>query len=298
MINRRWQITFCLLLAGACTQYSIGQSAGVCKTPHPSGGGNGNLQKPKSRYLAPVEPIVDNSHPASSVLLTGGIEHSESLPPVQSKLNVGATYDEKKLEKPPAMRDWYKVPPWLAGTWESDTQTTILVVDYKTGKSGSGATERNHGVARYGKQRDRAGGVWDYVSVPEQVESDSNNFLNKDLTTRQVVMKNSNTQLVIKDLFTRRLIDKSTRKIVKVTQMEQISCLAPAGRNQIKLFGSLKAFDQNGKKLGLIDAAVVYKRKEAFQKCDYDKVSREDLRPSFGLYLEKHGMAHLIPKDL
>jgi hypothetical protein len=254
--------------------------------------GKGNS---KRHYLAPAKPLLDKTYSAKTVFLTGGVQHSETLPPLKSKLNVGAVYDENEVEKPPPSRDWFKVPLWLSGTWECSTQTTTAIDDYKSGKFGQEITLPNHGIAHYGKQRDRSGAVWDLLDVPVEVQSETDKVIDKDLTTQQSIMKNSDNLLAIKDVFTRREIDRKTKKILQVTQMEQISTLEPVGKDTIRLFGSLKEFDRNGNRLRLTNAVVIYKRTAPFTQCDFEKRTHEDLRPSFYKYLKTHGMANLIP---
>src|SRR5262245_41086414 len=66
-------------------------------------------------------------------MLQGGIEHSVQLPPVQTRLHVGATFDEGLLEKPLPSIVWYRVPLWMAGKWEYDLEYIYSNQDYKTG---------------------------------------------------------------------------------------------------------------------------------------------------------------------
>lgn len=251
-------------------------------------------RKKKKLYSSPIAPIEDKTF--KPITLTGGVKHSESLPPINSKLTVGASFDQKKLEveKPPPSRNWYKVPSFLAGTWESDTQSNISID--KNGKKTISNTVKNHGIAHYGVQCDSKGGVWDYVYVPIEVQNEAEKAINKDLTTQQVILKNTPNLVVLKDVFTRRRIDKSTNKIIELIQMEQISTITPAGENQIELVGSLKEFDQKGKTLGLTNAVITYKRTSHFHQDDLDKKTREPLQPSFHYYLKTHGMENLIPK--
>ena len=173
-------------------------------------------------------------------------------------------------------------------------QTNIM---FKDGKQTRVNMVKNHGIADYGKRYDRNGGVWDYLYSPAEVENDSELTMNKDLTTKQTILNNSDTQLVLKEVFTRRRIDKATKKIIDLTQNEQISCLRQIGPDKIELFGSLKEFDQQGHTIGLTHAIIVYKRKFEFHPVNKDKATKEDLEPSFEYYLKSHGKENLIPKQ-
>lgn len=163
----------------------------------------------------------------------------------------------------------------------------------KDGKKSSINTVENHGIAVYGKLEDAKGGIWDYVQVPQKAECDSGQFINKDLTTEQIILSHSEKQLLIKDVFTRRRIEKKSRKIVALTQNEQISSITELSKGKIELIGSLKTFDAQGNNQGQVNAVVIYLKKEAFKPVKFE--NKEDLRPSFYYFLKKQGLEDLLP---
>lgn len=247
------------------------------------------LAKRSKGAYSVLSPLED----ASRKPLSGEIKHSEFLPPLKSGLDVGALYDERKLDLPAKTRRWYRVPEWLAGAWESQSQTEYVIDG--NGKKTPGRTFKNHGIAHYGAQRDKNGGIWDFVLVPVRVRSEAENFINNDLTTEQTILRDSDQQLILKDVFTRRRVDKKNKKISQVIQMEQISSIMPAGKDRIELQGSLKIFDPRGKGIGYDYAKVSYKRISRFKKLDFDQSTKEDLRPSFYYYLKSHRLEDLLP---
>ncbi len=245
----------------------------------------------KKTYLIPLEPIEDKTLFRK---LIGAVKHSETLPPIKTDLKVGVVYDETKLELPAKSRRWYKLPPFLAGTWESSTQKNFSVD--KDGHRSPVTTVENHGVASYGKQRDKKGGIWDFVQVPIKVQNESEGFVNKDVTTEQTILSHSEQQLISKDVFTRRRVEKKTNKIVAVNQLEQISSITAIGKDKIELIGSMKAFDAKGNNLGQTDGGIIYRRTAPFKPQNFD--GKEDLRPSFYYYLKKQGLQDLIPDNV
>lgn len=256
----------------------------------PSHGAKGNKVPLKRMYAAPLEPKEDTSY---KVLLTGELKHADSLPALKTEFIIGTDYDEEKIEKPPPSKNWYQVPKWLAGKWESDVQYEVNTDS--DGKRYRGWSTPSHGVADYGKQADKGSKVWDYLEVPVKVKSETPTFVNNDLTTKQVILKNQPDLLVIKDIFTRRKVSKETGKIVQVSQMEQISSIAPHGKDEIELLGSLKEFDAKGQTLGVTNALVIYKRISPFKSVKSSK-KKEDLEASLDWYLKSHGMEARIPE--
>ncbi len=257
--------------------------------------GSVHAQKHKSNpmkrlYAAPLVPKEDDTY---KVLLTGEVKHADSLPALKSEFLIGSEYDEAKVEKPPATKDWYQVPRWLAGKWESIVQYEVNVD--ADGKRHRGWAIPSHGVADYGKQADNSSAVWDFVEVPTKVKSETATSINYDLTTKQTILKNQPDLLVIKDVFSRRKVDKASGKILQVSQMEQISSIAPHGKNEIELLGSLKEFDAKGHTIGITNALLVYKRIEKFKPSNFGK-KKEDLQASFDWYLKTHNKTALIPE--
>src|SRR6185437_13345955 len=91
-----------------------------------------------------------------SITLTGGVEHSDLLPPVPDDLKSGATVKASTFDQITAVPadgrtsqsnaepyvdyEWYRVPRWLTGTWQRQDVTQYYHLDYKSGKEDSNAT--------------------------------------------------------------------------------------------------------------------------------------------------------------
>jgi hypothetical protein len=119
-------------------------------------------------------------------LLRGGVEHSEQLAPVQPGLKVGGTFDEAHLQNGTVTAIWYRVPPWLAGTWQYQESNQIFYLDYKTKVTDVKTyTNQTNSSGFWGCERDRLGGIWDYISVPWANEMTTGNLIDKDLCSDQ-----------------------------------------------------------------------------------------------------------------
>src|SRR5260221_9008077 len=182
--------------------------------------------KEQLRLSAPSKGVYDNAPTPpkqSTSMLQGGIQHSEQLPPVNSRMGIGATFNEGMLEMPAPSRIWYRVPLWMAGSWHYDDEHIYSDQDYKTGIiHPGGGVERRQVSELWGCQRDRAGGIWDFVSVPVMTEVNSDKEVWKDLHANDSVLKDTDNELVMRWVFTRRVVNRVTKKIGKMEQVEQL----------------------------------------------------------------------------
>jgi hypothetical protein len=221
------------------------------------------------------------------------VEHSEQLTPVQPGLKVGATFDEANLEKGTATRSWYRVPPWLAGKWQSDEQTQMSNYDYTTGVTTSQkAPAAGHSSVTYGSQRDRAGGIWDFIDMPRLAEVTSDRAIYKDLHTNDSVVFDADARVVMSFVCTRTSVDKATNTIVSVYQYEQFNAYTPNAQDTIRVDASKKSFDQGGKATNLSKAWMLSRKVAPFSLNN-----RQDVRPSFREFLKSQGLDNLVPQD-
>jgi len=242
--------------------------------------------------LAPTlscrDVFAQSTGAAHKPFLRGSVEHSEQLTPVQSGLKVGDTFDQSKLEKGAATKNWYKVPPWLAGTWEHDDQTQTSYLDYKTGVGDSKTFSfQSHSTDGFGYQRDRLGGIWDSISVPYFAESVTDKELHTSLHTDDSVIFDSDDRVIMRFICTRTTVDKATNTISSVNQTESFNSYVPYGPNMVRTEYSIKYFDQRGNPIDLSKGWSIERRVALFKLSSYD--------PSFGEYLKTNGMENLVP---
>jgi len=87
-----------------------------------------------------------------------------TLPPLDHRLDSGKPFDKRIVGPSPVQPIWIKIPPWLAGTWRTVSETRIWSRNEKTGKIDR--TELTHdvgGLDVFGKQMDSEGAIWDLV---------------------------------------------------------------------------------------------------------------------------------------
>src|SRR5580658_7286845 len=74
-------------------------------------------------------------------MLKGSVELSEHLSALDPTLSPGCTFDQaaatELLGQSASQNQWYKIPFWLAGTWEVKEAVTTYSKDEKTGKEDS-----------------------------------------------------------------------------------------------------------------------------------------------------------------
>lgn len=230
-------------------------------------------------------------------MLQGGVEHAEQLPPVQSRLGVGTTYDESKLEKPVPVKIWYRVPLWMAGKWQFDEEHIFSEQDLRTGRVYPGGNvERRHAEETWGCQQDRFGGIWDFISVPLLTEVKSDKEIWKDMHTNDSVMTDTENDVVMRWVYTRRVVSRATGKISGIEQAEQLSRFLPYGPDLIRTLYSVKFFDQKGRPTSLLKTWKIGRRVGAFKPWNIDEKGN-DIRAMFRQYLISQGLQQLVPVD-
>jgi hypothetical protein len=228
-------------------------------------------------------------------ILKGSVEHSDRLAPVQGQ--VGSVFDgAAQLGSVPPKREWYRVPPWLAGSWEADESTQTSYTNYKTDTVNSNiVTSPIQSHDYLGLQRDRLGGVWQIVQVPYISEFSTADSIIKDLHTDDSAISDSDTSLVMRIIATRTTVAKSTNTISNISQMEFIKSYSLAGPQLVKSETSAKAFDQQGNPIALVKAWAVLHRIAPF--AGSDQFDGKDVRSLFRSYLMEHGLENLVPQE-
>ena len=265
----------------------------VPATPAPNTTAAPNIPTPATP--APNTTSGTTAITTPKAFLRGGVVHSEQMAPVQPGLKVGDTFDESKLDKGSATRSWYRVPPWLAGKWQCDEQTQTLRQDYKTGAVNSNLVRLQvRSDVTYGIQRDRLGGLWDFIDMPQMREVSSEKEVDKDLHTDDSVIFDSDARVIIRFVCTRTAVDNTTNTIRGVFQFEQFSTYFPYGPDATRIEASMKFFDQGGKPTSLLKAWKIGHRIAPVELKNFDRFN-QDVRPSFREYLMSNGMENLVP---
>src|SRR5262249_38729293 len=110
-------------------------------------------------------------------LLKAEVEHSDVLPAVPAGLQPGQVYNGKTLDSQFQPKEsWYKVPPWLAGSWHRENQIMVH-------SDGTTQQETSRYDARYGAQTDRTGQVWDRSLVPFRNSIDGGDVIDTQIVS-------------------------------------------------------------------------------------------------------------------
>src|SRR5262249_15358194 len=116
--------------------------------------------------LATVLPYSVNSEQ-----LYGSAELDQRLPSLDPTLAPGNTFDKEVAEAIllkgfHSTNDWYRIPNWIAGTWEEKESVTTFFRDEQTGETDE-TPQPHKSVSQdsWGRRKDRAGNVWDKLSV-------------------------------------------------------------------------------------------------------------------------------------
>jgi hypothetical protein len=225
---------------------------------------------------------------AQQKFLQGGVEHAEQLQSAINSLKVGTQYDEAKFAKLTPIRIWYRVPPWMAGKWQYDEETQTFYQDYATGASDEQTYHSQaHNTSSFANQRDRLGGLWDYIDAPYVSETTTDKVINKDLHTDESIIFDSDAKLIMRSVVTRTSLDKTTKIISKVYRMEQFTTYFPYGPNAVRAEYSFKTLDQGGKPINLTKTWAIGR------KLAPSTVGNSD--PSFAAYLKSQGLENLVP---
>jgi hypothetical protein len=261
----------------------------------------GQLQQPDELDDSTSSSAPNNGQQSSAstnhpMFLQAGVSHSEHLAPVEG-MNVGTEFNQTKaLQSTAPKRIWFRVPPWLAGSWAEDDYTQTSYSNYQTGANSSSLqTHHAQTTERWGLQRDNAGGVWDVINLPHISTTASDKWVWKDLHTDDSTVFDSAIKLISRMVATRTVINKATGLIYKVHQMECFDTYSMAGMDMIRTDYSMKTFDQQGNPINLRSGFRVGHKTAPFQVNNF--LNGEDVRPSFRQYLIDHGKADLVPTE-
>lgn len=264
------------------------QQAKIDATTGPSVGAPG-----ASQSSVPVGPNGGGAN-GKRILLQGGVEHSQSLPPLPNTLSVGSTFNQAFLKAAPPIDGWYWIPDWLAGDWRRDEETVVSSYDYRTRNENNephtiAATE----IAQFGVQRDRFGGVW-HCRLAANGMADCGDYFSVALVQSQQPEVVSQDKVIIKDVFTELHVNKETNAIIYAAQAESLTRYRPQRDGVLDTKTSVKFFDQSGTALKGQRNQSFDVRMKAFVPLDSYKGI--DLRSQFKQFLISNGKADYVPK--
>jgi len=198
-------------------------------------------------------------------LLTGGVEHSETLEPLDSALAPGQVFDPDKLPEAESegANNWYKIPDWLAGTWHKDTQTDYYRYNYKTNLVDTTTrTETAKADGTWGTQQDKDGAIWQFDPAPFNATVDGGDQFIVQLVRTSDPVEISDKKFVRRSVDTQIRVAKANGVIEMVESGEQITTYTPEGDDLIKRETSAKVFDPSGQPV-LLGKSFAYEKRIA-----------------------------------
>ena len=204
-----------------------------------------------SPNLQPLAPLPD-SPPTKTVILQGRIEveNVPKLKPITLPIKVGDIYKKENMPKLNKYKNWWtKIPPWLAGLWESKTENYYYVYDYKTKKVNyNPRTDVLETYTRFGLFTDAQGSIWHHIFMGVN-EQDEGQNLDVQLVRDTASGLPNDKIYVERNRYIKILVDRASKKIKSIEQAETIQTAKPIDKNLIRVDSIAQLYDLNGKAL-------------------------------------------------
>ena len=224
---------------------------------------------------------------AQARLLEGGLQQSQSLPPLSEQFQVGAPFSEEMLGRPENLDEWIMIPASLAGTWARDGSVLLSLHDEQTNKW-TYPNEQSFPQGSYvrGFQADSQGNIWDCPRARRQrfeTSADGKTRIYIVITgRRQMLVTGPNS---IRDYGEVTLVDVdiASGRIVTVSRSEQIVERKVLQYGVISAESSKRTFTPQGKLIATYTDRSQEKRTALF--LPVDTINGFDLRASFQKFI-------------
>lgn len=227
--------------------------------------------------------------------LQGAAQHSVSVAPMPLSLMQGAKFDESAQPKLTPGNVWYPIPSWMAGTWQFKTETvTDMYVYTDTKYPPVPFTLHNEFQRTMGFQKDKSGQVWNFVKAPFSYTAKVGNGLLSYINENSItVLKSNDGEVLCRLVGQDAIVNPDTQEILLSNQKECFTRHTPAGDDGLRVDGSTKIFDMDGKPKVLKLSNMLAVRLKPFEVVD----SRDGLnyKELFAEFLKAQGKANLIP---
>lgn len=234
---------------------------------------------------------------SQSESLSASVELNQKLPSIDPTLSPGSTFDKdvaKQLlfEKHPKTNDWFRIPKWLAGSWESNEAVTTFSRDEKTGYiDESPRPHKSAGISDFGDQIDKVGDVWQKIRARYIAETEGD-----DTTTYAFMLQYEPVECKSGDMdtFTSKSlgvninVDRESGKIVSTHQRQTLTRHTRISNSLMRSESMHRTFDWQGT---LLVSAINLSNEKKVQNLVISKS-----RKSFTSFLTAHGMENLIPE--
>ena len=230
-----------------------------------------------------------------SVTLQTGIEHNERLAPVDRSLKVGTEISVTRLKSLTPANHWSRLPNWAAGTWKTTSMTAYYRYDYQSRtKNFLVDTFMDKAAETLGWQKDRLGNLWHFVGTGFYTTAEGERSFDIDFHKQHDILEVNDDQFTVRHVGTRALVDKITRKVVRVFQVEAIQTYTKSTEGSaLRCKSSVKEFDDAGEAVTL-QKGISYEAK-IHDYSPWNSYKGRDMRKLFAEFLMSHGMNDLVP---
>jgi hypothetical protein len=236
--------------------------------------------------------LVFFEKPCHSDTLYGGVQHSEAVAPVPSGLMPGNAVVNQKLTP---NNNWIQIPDWMAGTWQFKSETVTSLTSLLGQKFPKPPFKiHNEFTKKFGYQKDKNGGIWDYLKVPFSYTTTVDDGLKAYFVDNELEVLETTSNSTIRRLFGMDSIYNPVDQVITITQQKEcLNKLTPMGDNLIRIDSSTKIFDMNGKPEVLKQSNVIGSLLKPYEQVDEE--GGQNLKEMFVEYLQSHGKADLVP---
>lgn len=234
--------------------------------------------------------------PCHGRMLTGEIQHSDVVPPIEGNLRPGDIFDRGNLPNRTGLgvNDWYRIPTWLGGTWHKESQTDYYLYNYlnnTTNTTPRVQTARSNG--KWGTQRDSNGQLWQFDPAPYSDVVDAGDEKVVQIIRVSEALESSDNRFIKRSIDTQMRVDKATGRIKSVETGEQITTFTPQSDVLIKRDTSSKVFDHSGKAILRSKSFAYENRLGPFTPQDFYR--GQDMRQLFQEFRKLSGSTAQLP---
>jgi hypothetical protein len=224
----------------------------------------------------------------SAETIDGGVNMSETLPPVQPTLRAGADFNAANLPAAGTTAGWYWIPPWSGGTWHREMMTYI-------GPDGSSQTQLSRVDHFWGQQFDNRQEIWQHHNEPYSEREDLPKWTEWKTVVLQDPVRLTAGEMQMHFRATTVQVNKKNGKINKTYQPEEMQFLRPEGQGKMYEESWMKFFDEMGRPLGKQHGIAHLTLTQPFQPVQIDPKTGLNLRQDFLAFLAANGYQYLIP---
>lgn len=230
------------------------------------------------------------------LLLTGGVQHSETLPAFDDRFRPGKKYIPLEgLIEQRKQGIWYRIPSWMAARiWHSEKRTEYYWEDLRTGQvKDQPYTLTARADQSQGWQTDARGDIWQYSAVPFITRTEGDDDFTIHYVTVMEPVETTGNRFVKRSRAVQMEVGKGDNIIRKIEQDEQLHVFIPMSDGVLRCEDSSKVFDMNGRPIRLEKAYEVQVRTQPYSPVNLNRGM--DVRGMFYQYLRDQGRSDLIP---